>query len=443
MSSSTVQKAWRPVQFLGNKLRVLDEVTDAVLRGLDDGSVVWDAFSGSSVVSQSFAARGMRVIATDKLKCSVTFARAMLSVDRVSSSGLSRLRGLAAVNAGREYAPWDRYLRSEDDAIDRRSAQDLASLARAVPLRWRAAGAEAALTRKFAQVEAAARTGTQHPMASVLSTYAGTYFGIRQSLDMDVIATGILDLAARGEIDAWERDAGLTALASAASSAVFSAGKHFAQPINVTHDVSKFHAGRLLVDRSVSVRESYLRSLDFIEQGTHDSGGHLAFETEAENVSSDYLSSLGVAAVYADPPYTAQQYSRFYHLLDTVIAGVPALLQRSGSGGAVTKGLYPEERFKSAFCSRRRAPEAFERLARQTYDASARLVISYSVSAPGSTGNSRSIGLDQLLSVLGQVYGEHRVEVREMDIRYRQFNQSRSAFAAREDPEVLIVAEAR
>lgn len=443
MNALTAQAAWRPVQFLGNKLRVLDEVSDAALRDLDDGAVVWDAFSGSSVVSQSFAARGMRVVATDKLKCSVTFARTMLSVDRVPSSNLSRLRALATGDAGNEYIPWNQYLRLEDDAIARRSSHDLASLGRTVPLRWRASGAEPALADKFAQIETSARNRTQHPMANMLSTYAGTYFGIRQSLDMDVLATGILDLFTGGEIDPWERDAALTALSSAASSAVFSAGKHFAQPINVSGELTKFHAGRLLVDRGVSVRDSYLRSLDFIEQGTRAASGHLAFESEAENVSSDYLSALGVTTVYADPPYTAQQYSRFYHLLDTVIEGVPPLLQRSGSDAAVTKGLYPEERFKSAFCSRRRAPEAFERLAQQAFDASARLVISYSVSAPASTGNSRSIGLDQLLLVLGQVYGVHRVGVRELDIRYRQFNQSGSAVATREDPEILIVAEAR
>jgi adenine-specific DNA methylase len=441
MTEAIAQTAWRPVQFLGNKLRVLDAVSGAVADELSDGSTVWDAFSGSSVVSQRIAARGARVVATDKLNCSVMFARAMLSIDRSSSSGVAELRTLSAAEPEVEHAPWSDYIRAEDDAIARRSAEDLSEIGRRLPLRWRQARATSELAGMFGRVDAAAEAGASYSLVNALSTYAGTYFGVRQARDLDIIANGILNGAARGEIDAWERDAGLTALASAASSAVFSAGKHFAQPINVNGELSKFQAGRLLVDRAVSVRDGYLRALDAIEASVAASTGHIAFEAEAENVTTDYLTSVGVSTVYADPPYTAQQYSRFYHLLDTLISGVPARLQRSG--GMVTKGLYPEGRYKSAFCSRRHAPHAFEQLAQHSFDASARLVISYSVSAPASTGNSRSIGLEQLLGILERVYGMHRVGVQQIDVRYRQFNRVGSAIAGREDPEVLIVAEAK
>jgi hypothetical protein len=37
----------------------------------------------------------------------------------------------------------------------------------------------------------------------------------------------------------------------------------------------------------------------------------------------------------------------------------------------------------------------------------------------------------------------HRVGVQQIDVRYRQFNRVGSAIAGREDPEVLIVAEAK
>ena len=441
MIEAIAQNAWRPVQFLGNKLRVLDAVSGAVSDGLGDGSIIWDAFSGSSVVSQRLAARGTRVVATDKLNCSVTFARAMLSIDRAPSSGLAELRALSRAEPDVQHDPWNDHIRAEDDAIARRSAEELSTIGRKLPLRWRQAHETSTLTGIFGRVDAAADAGSSYALANALSTYAGTYFGVRQARDLDIIANGILDRAARNKIDGWERDAGLTALASAASSAVFSAGKHFAQPINVNGELSKFQAGRLLADRAVDVRDEYLRALDAIEAGAAPAAGHTAFEAEAENVTSDYLTSIGVSAVYADPPYTAQQYSRFYHLLDTLISGVPARLQRSG--GMVTKGLYPEKRYKSAFCSRRHAPDAFERLAQHSYDAAARLVISYSVSAPASTGNSRSIGLEQLLGVLQRVYGMNRVGVQQVDIRYRQFNQAGNAVAGREDPEVLIVAEAK
>src|SRR5262249_31670739 len=132
--------------------------------------------------------------------------------------------------------------------------------------------------------------------------------------------------------------------------------------------------------------------------------GHFAYHGRVEDVTAADLRRWGVTTVYADPPYTAQQYSRFYHLLDTIVSGCLRPLQRVR--GAVTSGLYPDGRYLSPYCSRRNAPAAFMNLAEVSASAGARLVISYSgtPSPDAATGNARSVTIRQLVECVSAVY---------------------------------------
>lgn len=77
-----------------------------------------------------------------------------------------------------------------------------------------------------------------------------------------------------------------------------------------------------------------------------------------------------VDCFYLDPPYTTDQYSRFYHILETaVLMDQPAL-----SG----KGRYRNGRFRSDFCYKDRAEAAFTRVMARASSFGAPLVISYS-----------------------------------------------------------------
>ena len=437
MSSAGI---WRPVQFLGSKLRVIGEVQQASVRGLNEHERVWDAFSGSSVVSQSFAATGRPVFATDALAASVVFARTQLGVDRINDASPATLIPLILQRADSLALEgvWAESLEGERRALQASDAESLAAMGATLPQRWRLGGASAVQRQLFADVEQAAALGEKMGHGLTSATYAGTYFGVVQAVRLDAIRSAISDLALARNIDVWETSAMLTALSFAASRAVHSAGKHFAQPMKLSP--TDFHRGRLLSDRSVNVDAEFAAALVEIGGTAASVGGHhLAERTVAEMVDADRLRAMNVRSVYADPPYTAQQYSRFYHLLDVLIEGVPAHLQIRGD--QATKGLYPVERYRSPFCSRAKAPGAFVSLSRHARDAGARLVVSYSVSSGSSTGNARSIDLDALLEVLRATYGHQQVSVQELDIRYRQFNSAGRSSSTRHDPEVLIVAE--
>jgi hypothetical protein len=109
--------------------------------------------------------------------------------------------------------------------------------------------------------------------------------------------------------------------------------------------------------------------------------------------------------------------------------------------GRVTRGLYPALRHKSRFCSRRHAPAALADVCRLAAERGAILLLSYSYSRTGETGNKRSIEVGQLRSILAHHF-EHVAE-RELDLAYRQFNAASVSIGDRSDAEVLFVGRNR
>lgn len=447
MSTDTaLDSVHRPVQFLGSKLRVLREVATATTQGLEPGVGAWDAFSGSSVVGQALAGRGHRVTATDMLDSSVTFATALLGVDRPgrTASATEAIERIFFYARTPEHAEqFSRWLNEEASALAARDARRLIAVSDDLPQRWResSAGSGLGFAEFFSSVDDASARGAVRSEGLISSTYAGTYFGLLQALRLEAIRGAIDAWAESPLVSDWERSVAITALCSAASKAVYSAGKHFAQPhrIRPGKDLG-FHSDRILSDRRIDIDAAFAQAFETVWHAARPAGeGHTAVKQAAQELSTGKLQEAGIRSVYADPPYTAQQYSRFYHLLETLTSGVPSTLQLVR--GSVTRGLYADDRYKSPFCSRVQAPIAFESLINNVRDASARLVVSYSANHSNSVGNQRSIGMTELVELMKRAYGRNHVEVTDVDVRYRQFNNAASSAITRHDPELMIVGD--
>ena len=82
--------------------------------------------------------------------------------------------------------------------------------------------------------------------------------------------------------------------------------------------------------------------------------------------------------VYFDPPYTADNYSRFYHVLEVIARYDYPRLQRDPHG-KVVRGRYPilQSRFQSGFCRKTRVEDEFRRVIAATAGSRAGLIISY------------------------------------------------------------------
>jgi hypothetical protein len=405
---------------------------------------VADLFTGTSVVAQGIAGLGRRTMAVDVSGACATLATATLGVGRAGAvSNAERLVTMLRAEAAHVErllgTAWQSFLAAEDDALTAGDGRKLLELDRLVPQVWRSLPTPPRLADLFSTWDRAAAAGA--PCHCLLSpVFAGTYFSVRQAIQLDAGRVAIASLMKRGLIGRWDEAVLITALLAAASVAAFSPGKHFAQPHR--SDSGKdltFHARRALSDRAVSVPAVVDTWIQRIHQhGRSACEAHVALCKSVDDMTSDELVAGGVSAVYADPPYTAQQYSRFYHVLDTLAGGVPKRLQLFN--GRVTAGLYPDGRYLSSYCSKREARSAFTRLAALCHDAGASLLLSYSTSTKDSTGNARMISLPALIDVLASKYGRDAIEIVELAHQYRQFNHRHAARVSRYDPEVLVIA---
>jgi adenine-specific DNA-methyltransferase len=425
---------FRPVQYLGNKLRALHEIALAAHEMVGANARIADLFSGSSVVSQSLALEGHQVSAVDTQRYAKVFASATLGIgrhdgDEVEIGAIER----TANQIQQTWGEWNCHAEAERRLLAGSDADGLKKLYESLPSCWRSA--DHVLYQRIADGGDATFDA---PLISEI--YAGSYFGIAQALEIDALRHAIEHHSLSGTISPWHRQALLTALMSAMSSAVHSAGKHFAQHLlSGSSQNHRFLNRRLLDDRRLQITKlvsTAARALNDLPFRASD--GHDAIDTRAEDFASKDAGAFDL--IYLDPPYTAQQYSRFYHLLETIVSyRWPALLH----SGQITAGLYPRDRFKSAFSSKTKALGAFRSIAASASSGRTGLLISYSQSHAASDRNARMISLEDLLATCREFYGAGQVTSARLSHRYRQFNSSHHSNSLRNDPEILIQCNTR
>ena len=103
--------------------------------------------------------------------------------------------------------------------------------------------------------------------------------------------------------------------------------------------------------------------------------GMWGWRSKNEFVQSDALdlirdlSSPQLRAIYADPPYTKDQYSRYYHVHETLyLYDFPS---------SIGRGRYRHNRFSSSFSSLQNVEQSFRSLFSETATAKVPIVLSY------------------------------------------------------------------
>jgi adenine-specific DNA methylase len=109
-------------------------------------------------------------------------------------------------------------------------------------------------------------------------------------------------------------------------------------------------------------------------------------------------SDLDCRVVYADPPYTRDHYSRFYHVLETMaLRDDPKISTNTAHGKTVlSRGIYRQDRHQSPFCIRSEAPAAFEELFERVAKRGVPLVLSYSPYASEKNAHPRVMTMDAI-----------------------------------------------
>ncbi len=211
------------------------------------------------------------------------------------------------------------------------------------------------------------RKPAEMPYRLFTITYSGGYLGLEQSIQVDAIRYAVDRLRDAGKLDEHQHRWMCLALCQAVSKVSTTTG-HFAQYMRVNDGTVK----RFVAQRSRSVWREWLRAIfEFTPLGTRTwrSCNHVFREDARQLLAKLAMRDERPAVIYADPPYTSDQYSRYYHLYDTLL-----LYDYPSSEGV---GRYRPDRFVSTYSIKTKVEQTMDRLVADCAKLGCRLVLSY------------------------------------------------------------------
>jgi adenine-specific DNA-methyltransferase len=291
---------------------------------------------------------------------------------------------------------------------------------------------------RLREAKEAARRNLSPERATLTWYYGGVYFSYQQALELDALRYACRVLSGP------DRDrTAVAALLGAASDTVSTVGNHFAQPVQPRRSdgaLKRSWIPSVTRRRRLPVFAGFEAWL-----ARYAALPHTAFPCTA--VQSDFrdtlsaLSPAEVGVIYADPPYTRDHYSRFYHVLETIaVDDDPGVAPGLGSAEPA-RGLYREHRHQSPFSIRSQARAAFQELFSHAKRLEAPLVLSYSPMSAGTKARpeTRLMSINDLTALASDYFDD----IRMLDIaasRHSRFNRVELNAANEGSAEVLIIA---
>ena len=434
----------RTIHYLGSKLRAVDPIRRAVSAVAPVGQPVCDLFAGSGIVSLALGS-DWDVTSVDIQEYSRVLCNGLVNVppnagneadqlcDQASVGPLrSELRfalvGLLAYEQNYMTEAADGKLDGLCDLLEHGSLLP-PNASRDMPLLLR--------TELAVAIDRLADLGLASGSQTVVTRhFGGRYFSWEQAIDLDALL-GVIHA-----VDQPVRDFYLAAALVVASDIVNTVGKHFAQPIKL-RDVNG-HPKRHLVKQTL--RDRALNVFDRYRACCHSLATLRQSRRPNRAVKSDYHDflkgdSTPFSAIYADPPYTRDHYSRYYHVLETMALRddpeVATTKIRSNGVPRLSRGVYRLDRHQSPFCIPTKAPGAFSLLFSTVANRRIPLILSYSPYRVSTGNRPRLLTIDQLLNIAKQHFKD--VEIVPVDgISHNKLNLAERNVNVEYPAEVLI-----
>lgn len=340
----------RSAHYMGSKQSLAPFIGEIVRGRIPVNASILDLMCGSGAAT-GFFSRTWRTIASDVQRFSRLLAlvqgggfsveKARQLIERVLPIAHDHFAELERIYAA-DVAFEDRALSSElDEAFERDYAAWVMNFRQlsGANVMSDPPGKEIALRRENPRLR---------PYMLFSSYYANLFFGVRQSLEIDSLRFAIDQVN-----DLEDRNWALGVLICAVSACADNYGGHFAQPRvkveNAKEILGKLHKTQLM--RSLSVFQEFsARLLSLAEESetvrfpvtTLDGPWPSAIEEATHHFGR------GELLVYLDPPYTREEYSRYYHVLETlVLYNYPIV-----SGRALVPEKGGQNRYSSEFFTR-------------------------------------------------------------------------------------------
>lgn len=187
-------------------------------------------------------------------------------------------------------------------------------------------------------------------------TYSSTYFSQKQCSDIDSLRYAI------DQIDNTARKSLYLFALMGAMCKVQSTPGHFAQFMPSTHS-------RIIPLQKMNLFEEFLRKCNLYSNLCFTKNDNHAYNMDFHDLLSKNICDK-VDTIYLDSPYTQEQYSRFYHVLETLV--------RYDNPDVHFKAKYRDNRFQSAFCYKGKVENEFISIFEYCKKNRKNLLVSYS-----------------------------------------------------------------
>lgn len=233
------------------------------------------------------------------------------------------------------------------------------------------------------------------PYCLFTTYFANIFFGLRQSMEIDSLRYAISRLT-----DPIDKDWALGALIATVSGVGTTYGGHFAQPlIKGSDSINHNNLGKIVEKRIQSVTHEFMvRLWNLAEYSSNNKNPIITLPGPWQNALSSLSEKIDdrKALIYLDAPYKREEYSRYYHVLETLVT----YSYPSCKGIGLTPD--PRERFKSEFSTK-----IFENIENSLADIILS-VLKHDWSCAWSYSNS---GSANVANVINKVFGNTRCRV--------------------------------
>lgn len=436
----------RPIHYLGSKLRLTDPIKETLDELDPERGVTADLFAGSGTVSSALSDH-RDVVAVDIQEYSRVLCTAIL---KPAEAGRELLASVLTLATDSDWATelrkcMEPLIRYEDQCIEQALSGDadlLCDLLEHGSIYALQEGAADlyAETEGILQgtIERLDQTGFKtSPMCLTTRYYGGVYFSYRQAVEIDCL------LEAIDRLEPEARESFVAGVLSTASDAVNTVGKHFAQPIRPRRSDGTPKpnlANQVQRDRSINILSRYQEWMHRYLSLSASGRDHRVERADYRTFLEEHEGPLDV--VYADPPYTRDHYSRFYHILETIcLRDNPEITTTYAHGEErLSRGLYRKDRHQSPFCIKSKAKGAFVSLFEGVRSHDVPLVLSYSPQRDEGKGRARVMSVNALQELAGRFFDD--VELRRPgSIAHNKLNKRSLNTDVSYNAEILLVCK--
>lgn len=383
------------LNYPGSKKRLLDFIYKNISKYIDKNKYVLDIFAGTGCVAEMFKKNGYKVYANDVESYAYNISNTLLknsykvNLKNINSNYKTNYKTLELV--------YKDLLEKEKLYLEKNNSL-IIDFNNELPKIWKKDFEIKLNNIVIKTIDDLNNNTNKIPFCLFTLYYSGIYFGLKQSIQIDSIRYAI------EQEDEKDRSVLLTCLYYAMKESSFSKDGHMAQPLNQEKNTK-----RLFDVRSKDIYELFANKLNDFKDIKENNIEGKAFNKQFTDLIKDNRIINDVGFIYADPPYTDMQYSRYFHLLTTVTNYCyPNMTYKNGE---LTSGLYADNRFQSNISSRSKSLDELTMLIEFSSKNNISLCFSYAypVDVDNQATNRYTMNVNDLINKMEEYFSEVKV----------------------------------